>query len=69
MPICGECEPGYKSQLAGTVATVPWELILSLSSADRALFSMINEFHLVSSKSDYAVPRCYLFMFSTKKFM
>ena len=42
MPICGECEPGYKSQLTGTVATVPRELILSLSSADRALFSMIN---------------------------
>lgn len=69
MPICGECEPGYKSQLTGTVATVPRELILSLSSADRALFSMINEFHLVSSKSDCAVPCCYLFMFSTKKFM
>lgn len=38
-------------------------------SAGRALFSMINEFHLVSSKSDCAVPCCYLFMFSTKKFM
>lgn len=29
---------------------------------------MINEFHLVSSKSDCAVPCCYLLMFSTKKF-
>lgn len=55
--------------LAGAVATVAQELILSLGSAGRALFSMINEFHLVSSKSDWAVPCCYLFMFSAKKFM
>ena len=69
MPVCGECGPGYKSQLTETAATVPQELILALSSAGRALLSMINEFHLVSSKSDCAVPCCYLFMFSTKKFM
>lgn len=30
MLICGECEPGYKMQLAGAVATVARELILSL---------------------------------------
>lgn len=59
-------------QLAGAVAAhraVAQELILSLGSAGRALSSKINEFHLAASKSDCTVPCCYLFMFSTKKFM
>lgn len=42
------------------MAAVAQELILSLGSAGRALFSMINEFHLVASKSVLCLAVIYL---------